>query len=196
MSNNKPNNQNQTNQSEADKTGSSLSAVLTENQLQTSENPDDYPFPQYDTEGIPRLLTDHKHMLREGVDTTPWHITWLRYNELDDCARRYFRVIRKDTHGDMFLDSAFDASGTISVGPIIKDRRELTLCIRPKAADVAELKAIMRQVSSFVQAPMSSKRGQEIAENMERLVHAAGEGNVQFVTSDIARSSWDLLAGR
>jgi len=112
----------------------------------TAAEPQFY-FPQYQDRTDANDRSDIAEMVREGVSMDAYHTAWIRYDKLKEAEKRYFQVVRKETHGDIFSDTAFDTNGVIGMGheymgPQFGGIPELYLCIRPAAANVAEQQAM------------------------------------------------------
>lgn len=73
-----------------------------------------------------------------------WQAAWIRYDQLDKALRRYYQVVRRDSHLHLFREDAFCPTHNvigrgkehmnITMGGI----PEVYLCIRPREAEFAE----------------------------------------------------------
>lgn len=131
---------------------SSKTKTQTSNQTDTettvaAKEPEFY-FPQYHDNTDAKDRSDISEMLKPGVDFAPYHAAWIRYDKKREAAKnRYFQEVRKETHGHIFAEEAFDDNGVIGMGhefmhPSFGGIPEVTLHIRPAAANEAEQAAM------------------------------------------------------
>lgn len=107
-----------------------------------------------DTSRVDDFLTDE-------FDNNMWQLAWIRHDGLEKAQRRYYEVVRRDTHGHLFKDEAFDSvqniigRGREHLHPTMGGIPEVYLCIRPREAGVQE------------QLQMSRASGRRLQDNEE-----------------------------
>lgn len=137
-----------------------------------------------DPSSIDEFVTDE-------YNPNEWSCAWIRYNNLEKAQKtRYFDIVRRDTHGHLFKDAAFDpltnqiGRGKEYLHPSMGGIPELTLCIRPKEAEIEE----ERQMSEASARRLEqSDKLKDIKERMGNVVGANVFGGVSMSHS---HSGW------
>lgn len=120
-----------------------------------------------------------------------WAPAWIRYNNLESAVKsRYFQVVRKDIHGDLFKDEAFDPiSGQIGRGkeylhPSLGGISELVLCIREREAEVEE----QRQMAAA--SARRLEQNEKVKELKEKMGGVVGTNVFGGVSMSHSPSGW------
>lgn len=136
--------------------------------------------------------TDISGFLKDGVDPTPYHFSWIRHTDHGIAERRYFQRVRKDTHGDMFKAEAFDPiHGIIGRGQqwmshTMNGIPEVSLYIRPAEANEEELK----QMNKASQRRLDPNHNEKLREIQDRIGSVIGTEHVSgSITTN--RSGWN-----
>ena len=128
-------------------------------------------------------------LLADDFDQSEWQFGWIRFDRLDWAQKRYYQVIRRDTHEHWFKPDVFDpvhnvigrGQGNLSIA--MNGIPEVYLCVREREAQQEE----QRQMSEF-----SAQRLQDdpkLTEIKERMGNVVGTGSV-FGGVSMNRSSW------
>lgn len=148
-----------------------------------------FVFQHYQDNTGPIDMSRIDELLADGFDQSEWQFGWIHFNKLDWAQKRYYQIIRRDTHEHWFKPEAFDpvhnvigrgqGNLNLSMGGI----PEVYLCVRPKEAAEEE----QRQMSEY-----SARRLQDdpkLAEIKERMGHVVGPESI-FGGVQTNRSGW------
>jgi hypothetical protein len=128
-------------------------------------------------------------LVTDQFDPSMYHLAWIRHDGLEKAtSRRYFTVVRRETHGDLFKDEAFDPiQGVVGRGkqhlhPTMGGIPEIYLCIRPMEANIEEQKQMSKASMRRLQ---EDSKIQEMRQKMGSVVGTEILGGVSM-----GRSGW------
>lgn len=140
--------------------------------------------------------SDISAYVKEGVDMSPYHTTWIRFTHHEKAMRRYFRRVKADEHGDLFKADAFDPiHGLIGRGHeymahTMNGIPEVALYIRPVEANEAEA----RQLNEASQKRLDPANNEALRKVQERIgsVVGAEHAGAGISTTRTRPSNWEV----
>ncbi len=143
-----------------------------------------YHFPQYTVGGRDaRLEVDIQHLFAKGFNPTPYDFAWQLLSRYQESAKRFYTPCRPDIHKKWFIDSAWDKNNkAITAGIDLRtSKKELILCVRPKAAKVAEDRAML----AISQGKNDPEKGDNVTEATDALRARADGKYVKFIGNSL-----------